>query len=156
MTGPATGPGTGPSTGLGTGAPRGVGVPNTLAPIAVNRPTPGSRGAIAPNTPRQVMPRATAGRPLASARRGQVVPALSTPSGLGIIVEGVRSARDYGALLAYLRGIDVIQQVGVLDVQGDVVSLDIRPAGSEQAVIQAINGGYTLTPVDGARRYAFR
>ena len=87
---------------------------------------------------------------------GQAAPALTAASGLGITVQGVRSAGDYGALMAYLRGIEVISQVAVLDVQGDVVALDIRPVGSQQAVLQAINGGYTLAPIDGARRYALR
>ena len=112
----------------------------------------------APAAPRMVMPRAGAGANLAPARSlgGQAAPALNAASGLGITVQGVRSAGDYGALMAYLRGIDVISQVAVLDVQGDVVALDIRPVGSQQAVLQAINGGYTLVPIDGARRYALR
>lgn len=112
----------------------------------------------APAAPRQVMPRAGAGANLAPARSlgGQAAPALTAASGLGITVQGVRSAGDYGALMAYLRGIKVISQVAVLDVQRDVVALDIRPVGSQQAVLQAINGGYTLAPIDGARRYALR
>ena len=121
---------TAPVAAIGAAAPR-AGVQGASA-AGQTRGTPGGRGA------------------------GNVAPALASPAGLGITVAGVRSAAAYGTLMAYLRSIETIQRVAVLDVQGDVVALDIYSAGSEDAVRQLLNSGYTLTAIDGVSRYELR
>jgi uncharacterized protein len=135
---------------------------SSAVPSAEQAASPSQRtSATAPATaaaPTAVLQReSAAGQPLGSpGSRGAGNVALASAAGLGITVAGVRSAAAYGTLMAYLRSIETIQRVAVLDVQGDVVALDIYPAGSEDAVRQLLNSGYTLTAIDGVSRYELR
>lgn len=73
------------------------------------------RGAVA-DGPGGLAERLAAGVAVAPAGQGTVA----------LLVSGVQTFDQYGGLLAYLAGLDAVQSVGVADIRGDSLRLDLR------------------------------
>lgn len=66
-----------------------------------------------------------------------------------LTVEGVASAEDYGRVLALLRGLDLVTDVGVIRVSGAAVQFDIAARGGLPALTQRLRVTPLRVPASG-------
>jgi uncharacterized protein len=80
-------------------------------------------------------------------RQGQLL-ALRTASGFAeeaeLRVSGVRGLRDYGRLLEFVRGLNMVRAAGVVEVTDDLVRLRLRVEGGLEGLERGIASGSLL------------
>lgn len=72
-----------------------------------------------------------------------------------VAVDGVRRLRDYDRVLDYLGGLTLVQELTLVGVQGETLSLEMTMSGGLDRLDQVIGFGQVLAPApDGAIRSA--